>query len=98
VQGLVAIAEALGLASHLRLLMLSGNPYSPAASRALHDTLGSLQQVHGLPGTPEVRGTAVRQAHTHVCRACCLTGASCSSTSPPMRWTAGPKWRCCRCD
>jgi len=43
-QGLVALAEALGLASHLRLLLLWGNPMGLAASRALHDSLSSLQQ------------------------------------------------------
>jgi hypothetical protein len=32
-QGMVALAEALGLASHLQLLLLWGNVFGPVASK-----------------------------------------------------------------
>lgn len=41
IQGLVALCEALPLCSNLKLLLLWGNSFGPAASKALHDALTS---------------------------------------------------------
>lgn len=39
-QGLVALAEALSLASNLQVFLLWGNKFGPSSGRAFLDTLG----------------------------------------------------------